>query len=233
MTIDPLSHFSRQELLRYARHLVLPHVGVEGQARLKAARVLVVGAGGLGSPVAMYLAAAGVGTLGLVDFDVVDASNLQRQLLHGESDVGRRKLDSASDTLREIKKIASFPSHKLNYLAKELFEEKKLPHEGFEMWKGCMRGEKKWWDVMKRYNRKDIVLLKKLYKKIAPWINGPNASAREGGLVCRNMDCRSTALVRRGVNRTRTRTYQRYQCQTCGCWMQATHADPTPRAEVK
>ena len=100
--LDPLSHFSREELLRYARHLVLPHVGVEGQARLKAARVLVVGAGGLGSPVAMYLAAAGVGTIGLADFDVVDASNLQRQLLHGESDVGRRKLDSASDTLREI-----------------------------------------------------------------------------------------------------------------------------------
>jgi adenylyltransferase/sulfurtransferase len=102
MTIDPLSHFSRQELLRYARHLVLPHVGVEGQARLKDARVLVVGAGGLGSPVAMYLAAAGVGTLGLVDFDVVDPSNLQRQLLHGASDVGRAKLESASDTLREI-----------------------------------------------------------------------------------------------------------------------------------
>ena len=89
------------ELLRYARHLVLPEVGLAGQRRLKSARVLVVGAGGLGSPVALYLAAAGVGTLGLVDFDEVDATNLQRQILHGESDVGRLKLDSARDRLAE------------------------------------------------------------------------------------------------------------------------------------
>ena len=92
---------SRPELVRYARHLVLPEVGLAGQRRLKSARVLVVGAGGLGSPVALYLAAAGVGTLGLVDFDEVDATNLQRQILHGESDVGRLKLDSARDRLAE------------------------------------------------------------------------------------------------------------------------------------
>ena len=92
---------SPPELLRYARHLVLPEVGLSGQRKLKAARVLVVGAGGLGSPVALYLAAAGVGTLGLVDFDHVDATNLQRQILHGESDVGRLKLDSARDRLAE------------------------------------------------------------------------------------------------------------------------------------
>ena len=92
---------SPPELLRYARHLVLPEVGLAGQRRLKSARVLVVGAGGLGSPVALYLAAAGVGTLGLVDFDEVDATNLQRQILHGESDVGRLKLDSARDRLAE------------------------------------------------------------------------------------------------------------------------------------
>jgi molybdopterin/thiamine biosynthesis adenylyltransferase/rhodanese-related sulfurtransferase len=102
MADDPIRIFSQPELLRYARHLVLPEVGVEGQVRLKRARVLLVGAGGLGSPAAMYLAAAGVGTLGLVDFDVVDASNLQRQLLHGESDLGRPKLESARDRLREI-----------------------------------------------------------------------------------------------------------------------------------
>ncbi len=89
-------------MVRYARHLVLPEVGVVGQERLKAARVLVVGAGGLGSPVALYLAAAGVGTLGLVDFDEVDATNLQRQILHGTSDVGRPKLDSARDRLSDI-----------------------------------------------------------------------------------------------------------------------------------
>ena len=92
---------SPPELLRYARHLVLPEVGLAGQRGLKSARVLVVGAGGLGSPVALYLAAAGVGTLGLVDFDEVDATNLQRQILHGESDVGRLKLDSARDRLAE------------------------------------------------------------------------------------------------------------------------------------
>lgn len=91
-----------EELARYSRHLLLPEVGVEGQRKLKSARVLLVGAGGLGSPAAMYLAAAGVGRLGLVDFDRVDASNLQRQLLHGTRDVGRSKLASAADRIRDI-----------------------------------------------------------------------------------------------------------------------------------
>ena len=93
---------SLAELQRYSRHLILPQVERPGQQRLKAARVLVIGAGGLGSPVALYLAAAGIGTLGLVDFDVVDVSNLQRQLLHGTGDVGRLKLDSARDRLRDV-----------------------------------------------------------------------------------------------------------------------------------
>lgn len=97
-----LPTLDRDELLRYSRHLILPEVGVDGQRRLKAARVLLVGAGGLGSPLALYLAAAGVGTLGLVDDDVVDVTNLQRQVLHGTSDVGRPKLDSAADRIREI-----------------------------------------------------------------------------------------------------------------------------------
>ena len=107
---------SPPELLRYARHLVLPEVGLAGQRRLKSARVLVVGAGGLGSPVALYLAAAGVGTLGLVDFDHVDATNLQRQILHGESDVGRSKLDSARDRLAETNPHVEVIAHqaKLN-----------------------------------------------------------------------------------------------------------------------
>ncbi|HSG09006.1 MAG TPA: molybdopterin-synthase adenylyltransferase MoeB [Longimicrobiales bacterium] len=96
-----LPELTRPELLRYARHLALPGVGVEGQRRLKAARVLCVGAGGLGSPLALYLAAAGVGTLGIVDFDVVDATNLQRQILHGTGDVGRSKLDSAAERLAD------------------------------------------------------------------------------------------------------------------------------------
>jgi sulfur-carrier protein adenylyltransferase/sulfurtransferase len=91
----------REELLRYGRHLILPEVAIDGQRRLKAARVLIVGAGGLGSPAALYLAAAGVGTIGLVDFDIVEVTNLQRQLLYGTSDVGRSKLDAARDRLHD------------------------------------------------------------------------------------------------------------------------------------
>src|SRR5437899_4050370 len=93
---------SPQEIARYSRHLIMPEVGVEGQKRLKAARVLLIGAGGLGSPLGLYLAAAGVGRIGLVDFDVVDFSNLQRQVLHGTPDVGRTKLQSAKDRLHAI-----------------------------------------------------------------------------------------------------------------------------------
>ena len=90
------------ETLRYSRHLIIPDIGVTGQRRLKNARVLLIGAGGLGSPAALYLAAAGVGTLGLVDFDVVDVTNLQRQVLHGTKDVGRPKLASAIDRVRDV-----------------------------------------------------------------------------------------------------------------------------------
>lgn len=93
---------SREEILRYSRHLIMPEVGLDGQRRLKGASVLLVGAGGLGSPAAMYLAAAGVGRLGLVDFDLVDLTNLQRQVMHGTKDVGRSKLDSAAETIRAI-----------------------------------------------------------------------------------------------------------------------------------
>jgi sulfur-carrier protein adenylyltransferase/sulfurtransferase len=96
------STLSDAELRRYARHLILPEVGLEGQRKLKAARVLVVGAGGLGSPLALYLAAAGVGTLGVVDFDAVDESNLQRQVLFGTSDVGRAKSEAAAERLRGL-----------------------------------------------------------------------------------------------------------------------------------
>ncbi|MGA9061768.1 MAG: molybdopterin-synthase adenylyltransferase MoeB [Terracidiphilus sp.] len=94
-----LPELSNADLSRYARHLILPEVGMEGQQKLKAARVLCVGAGGLGSPLALYLTAAGIGSLGIVDFDVVDASNLQRQIIHSTKDIGRRKLDSAEEKL--------------------------------------------------------------------------------------------------------------------------------------
>lgn len=102
---------SAAELKRYARHLILPEVGLEGQRKLRAARVLCLGAGGLGSPVALYLAAAGVGRLGLVDFDVVDLSNLQRQILHGTPDLGRPKVESAGDTLRRINPDVEVVTH--------------------------------------------------------------------------------------------------------------------------
>jgi len=93
---------SKDEILRYSRHLIMPEVGLEGQQKLKAASVLLIGTGGLGSPLALYLAAAGVGTLGLVDFDVVDFTNLQRQIIHSTSDVGRPKLDSAAEKIEAI-----------------------------------------------------------------------------------------------------------------------------------
>lgn len=93
---------SKDELLRYSRHIIMPEVGLEGQKKLKAASVLCIGAGGLGSPLAMYLGAAGIGTIGIVDFDVVDYTNLQRQIIHGTEDVGRPKLQSAVDTLKSI-----------------------------------------------------------------------------------------------------------------------------------
>jgi|SRR6185503_2327057 len=99
------------ELLRYSRHTLLPEFGLEGQARLKASKVLIVGAGGLGSPAALYLAAAGVGTIGLVDFDAVDVTNLQRQVLYGTADVGRPKLDVAAARLRDINPLISIQLH--------------------------------------------------------------------------------------------------------------------------
>ena len=99
---SPAPALEREELLRYGRHLLLPEVAIDGQRRLKAARVLIVGAGGLGSPAALYLAAAGVGTLGLVDYDIVEVTNLQRQLLHGTRDVGRPKVESARDRLHDV-----------------------------------------------------------------------------------------------------------------------------------
>jgi molybdopterin/thiamine biosynthesis adenylyltransferase/rhodanese-related sulfurtransferase len=93
---------SNDEILRYSRHLIMPEVGMEGQLKIKNAKVLCVGAGGLGSPLALYLGAAGVGTLGIVDFDVVDYTNLQRQIIHTTADVGRKKLDSAADKIKAI-----------------------------------------------------------------------------------------------------------------------------------
>jgi adenylyltransferase/sulfurtransferase len=110
--VEPAAELSRDEIARYSRHLIIPDVGMDGQRRLKNASVLLIGAGGLGSPNAMYLAAAGVGRIGLVDFDVVDASNLQRQVIHGTSDIGRSKLDSARDKLAEINPYVEVTLHR-------------------------------------------------------------------------------------------------------------------------
>lgn len=104
-----------EELQRYSRHLIMPEVTAEGQSRLKAARVLCIGAGGLGSPAALYLAAAGVGTIGIVDFDEVDLSNLQRQILHGTKDIGRGKLESARDRLHDINPQIEIELHKCRF----------------------------------------------------------------------------------------------------------------------
>ena len=106
-----LPELTTDDLSRYSRHLILPEVGMEGQQKLKAARVLCVGTGGLGSPLAFYLTAAGVGTLGLVDFDVVDASNLQRQIIHSTKDIGRKKLDSAEEKLKALNPAINIVKH--------------------------------------------------------------------------------------------------------------------------
>ncbi|MGC8667728.1 MAG: molybdopterin-synthase adenylyltransferase MoeB [Chthonomonadales bacterium] len=129
-TLDPTAkaseHLSAEELLRYSRHLILPEVALEGQKKLKGARVLCVGAGGLGSPLAMYLAAAGVGTLGIVDFDVVDASNLHRQIIHSTLDIGKPKLQSARETLSALNpnvRIEEFPTALTSHNALEIVRE--------------------------------------------------------------------------------------------------------------
>ncbi|HZD00876.1 MAG TPA: adenylyltransferase/sulfurtransferase MoeZ [Actinomycetes bacterium] len=109
--VEPAGELSRDEIFRYSRHLIIPDVAMDGQKRLKNASVLLIGAGGLGSPNAMYLAAAGVGHIGMVDFDEVDASNLQRQIIHGTSDVGRPKLESARDKIREINPYVEVTLH--------------------------------------------------------------------------------------------------------------------------
>jgi adenylyltransferase/sulfurtransferase len=124
---------SNDEILRYSRHLIMPEVGMEGQQKLKAAKVLCIGAGGLGSPLALYLTAAGVGTLGMVDFDVVDYTNLQRQIIHTTADVGRKKLDSAADKLKAINpfvNLLTFDTKLTSANALELFREFDIVADG-------------------------------------------------------------------------------------------------------
>lgn len=109
--VEPAAELSVDEVRRYSRHLIIPDVGMDGQKRLKNAKVLVVGAGGLGSPALLYLSAAGVGTLGVVDFDEVDESNLQRQIIHGQSDIGRSKAESARDSVKDVNPYVNVVVH--------------------------------------------------------------------------------------------------------------------------
>ncbi|MFC9967235.1 adenylyltransferase/sulfurtransferase MoeZ [Nocardia ignorata] len=131
--VEPAAELTKDEVARYSRHLIIPDLGVDGQKRLKNAKVLVIGAGGLGSPALLYLAAAGVGTLGIVEFDEVDMSNLQRQVIHGESDIGRSKADSARDSILEINSGIDVRLHKIRLEpdnAVELFGEYDLIVDG-------------------------------------------------------------------------------------------------------
>jgi molybdopterin/thiamine biosynthesis adenylyltransferase/rhodanese-related sulfurtransferase len=131
--VEPAAELTREEVARYSRHLIIPDVGVDGQKRLKNARVLVIGAGGLGSPALLYLSAAGVGTLGVVDFDVVDESNLQRQIIHGVADIGRSKAESARDSIAAINPLVQVRLHELRLApenAVDLFEQYDLILDG-------------------------------------------------------------------------------------------------------
>ncbi len=120
--VEPASALSVDEVRRYSRHLIIPEVGMTGQKRLKNAKVLVVGAGGLGSPALLYLAAAGVGTLGVVDFDVVDESNLQRQIIHGQSDIGKAKAKSAKESIQEANPFVEVILHEERLDSTNVFE---------------------------------------------------------------------------------------------------------------
>jgi adenylyltransferase/sulfurtransferase len=113
---------SKDEILRYSRHLIMPEVGMDGQLKLKQASVLLVGAGGLGAPLGLYLAAAGIGRIGLVDFDVVDFTNLQRQVIHGTKDVGRKKIDSAFETMRDINPFVQLDRHETALTSENAFQ---------------------------------------------------------------------------------------------------------------
>jgi molybdopterin/thiamine biosynthesis adenylyltransferase/rhodanese-related sulfurtransferase len=131
--VEPAGELTADEVARYSRHLVIPDLGVDGQKRLKNARVLVIGAGGLGAPTLLYLAAAGVGTIGIVDDDVVEESNLQRQIIHGVRDIGRPKAQSARDSIAEINPLVSVRPHEVRldrYNAVDLFDDYDLILDG-------------------------------------------------------------------------------------------------------
>jgi len=127
------------------------------------------------------------------------------------------------DTKRDLARVASFSSNRLNWLSKQLgIGQKTMEHQDIALWLGCMAGDKKSWAKMKAYNMNDVVLLEELYKILAPWIRQPNANLWFVGVVCPNPACGSRNLVRRGLARSKTRTYQRFQCKECGAWGRST-----------
>src|ERR1700709_2385819 len=131
--VEPAAGLTRDEVARYRRHLIIPDLGVDGPKRLKNARVLVIGAGVLGSPALLYLAAAGGGTIGIVEFDVVDESNLQRQIIHGQSDIGRSKAESARGSSKDVTALVDVQLHEVRLEpdnAVELFEQYDLILDG-------------------------------------------------------------------------------------------------------
>lgn len=136
------------------------------------------------------------------------------------------------DTRREISRVAGFSSNKLDWLAKQMGLGKKLEHEGWPLWEGCIEGKRKWWKKMKDYNRHDIILLRKLYFLLAPWIRGENLANWKEGLVCPH--CGSKDLTSRGTYHSKTRAYHRWQCGdlACGKWCRSTFSEKGHHAQV-
>lgn len=137
------------------------------------------------------------------------------------------------DTKRELRKVAAYSSNKLDWICQQLEIGKKVEHNGWQLWFDCMAGKPEAWAKMKKYNRHDVVLLKELYHRLSPWINQPNAVLWSGGERCVNPDCGSKHIQWRGVAKTKTRVYRRFQCAECGKWGQAVKAEKHERATVK
>lgn len=138
----------------------------------------------------------------------------------------------AVDTKRALTFVAGFSSNKLDWISQELGLGKKLAHEGWEMWKGCIEGDEKWWRKMKRYNRHDVTLLEELYVELSPWMRQPNMGLWSDKVVCPNPNCGSLNLESRGTYRSKTRSYSRFRCRDCGTWSRAVKSDKDGRASV-
>jgi predicted RNA-binding Zn-ribbon protein involved in translation (DUF1610 family) len=162
-----------------------------------------------------------------IDFDLKKIN--ARFIVHGLRPPSPYKI---IDTKRAVKQVAAFSSNKLDWLCQQLEIGKKIEHEGWAMWAGCMLGDAKKWQKMKKYNRHDITLLKQLYLKLAPWIRQPNMGMWSNEIVCVNPTCGSTAMERRGMSRSRTRVYQRYQCKQCGAWARSVYSEKGKHAKI-